>query len=202
MRIYLQEEVASHSRRVAFLRVCLPATALALVAVLVLMPSEDLLEDGARSSKTGGAHLQYSGKMAEGSVVEVTLANFLEEENLSVVQGVVASILHLDGTRHDVEAATLKASSDRDLIDLEGGAVLNSVGEFLVESESFRISLHDSSLLSGGKVEFSFPGGTGNAGKMRITSRPVGSGDGGGWSFIEFIDGVEVTFIRPKNSDL
>ncbi len=196
MRIYRQEEISNYSRRVAILRVGLPLAACALVAILVLLPSDDLPTAGNGKTMSGGESLQFSGRTNDGSAIDVALANFVEDGELTLVEGFEALMANPDGTTHRVLSRRVATGEDQEYLLMQGGATLTAGNRFEVSGEGFRIGLQDSVLSSIGEVTFQFDGGQGSAGRMIITSKPSNNQDGRSWSFIEFTDGVEVSFLK------
>ncbi|MCE2523315.1 MAG: LPS export ABC transporter periplasmic protein LptC [Rhodobacteraceae bacterium] len=203
MRTDRQQEVAGHSRRVAFLRVCLPLAALTLIMILIWMPNDDAPEAPQSGvAETGGESLKYSGRTDDGSVIDVVSASFLKGDELALIQRISARMQNPDGSRHEVLAQSAETKDSGDYIDLKGGAVLQAGGEFRVRSDGFRLSLNQSALHSLGAVTFEFDGGSGQAGSMRIVRRESGRDEADSWSSIEFTNGVEVTFVEFPQSEL
>ena len=202
MRPFRSRTVAGHSRRVAFLRIALPLAAVALVSVLIWAPGGDA-PDELRQGVTvsDGESLRYSGRTEDGSLIDVVSESLLREDELTVIERVSAHMQNPDGSQNLVIAKSAEAENSLEYIDLKGGAVLRANTEFRIRSDGFRLSTSDSSLESLGEVIFEFQGGSGSAGRMKIVRKPSEHGDGNSWSFIEFTDGVEVTFLEFPESD-
>ena len=202
MKARRRRTVAGHSRRVAFLRVALPLAAVALVSVLIWAPGGDA-PDELRQGVTvsDGESLRYSGRTEDGSLIDVVSESLLREDKLTVIERVSAHVQNPDGSQNLVIAKSAEAENSLEYIDLKGGAVLRANTEFRIRSDGFRLSTSDSSLESLGEVIFEFQGGSGSAGRMKIVRKPSEHGDGNSWSFIEFTDGVEVTFLEFPESD-
>ncbi len=203
MRVNLQQQVASYSRRVAILRIGLPLAALALVAVLIWIPDRDQADaPSAGVNETGGEMLQYSGSTADGSTIDISSASFLEDGEFTLVESISAHVQNPDGSEHYVLAKAADTWNSKEYIEFSGGAVLHAVGNFTIEADGFRMSLGETALRSLGAVTFEFDGGSGRAGEMKIVRRVSETEGLDSWSFIEFSDGVEVVFLESGKSEL
>ena len=198
----LQQNVQRHSRRVAFLRVGLPLTALILVVILFWSPDIRLITPaGLDVDQSEGSSVTFSGKTTEGSVVEITTSDFVSENDLVLVTRVSADIQHPDGSWQKITSDTATTNLTEQFIDLEGDAVFRDSSLLEVRSNGFRISLTGTSVESRGQVTFSFEGGNGHAGDMRVIRRDSRSPGGESWSFIELNNDVEVDFLQPGKSE-
>ncbi len=198
----LQRKVQRHSRRVAFLRVGLPLTAVILVVILFWSPDIRLINfSGLDVDQSDGNSITFSGKTTEGSAVEITASDYVSENDLILITRVSADIQHPDGSWHKITSDAATTNLTEQFIDLEGDAIFQDSNLLEVRSSGFRISLTGTSVESTGLVTFSFEGGNGRAGDMRVVRRDPRSPGGESWSLIELNNDVVVEFLQSGKSE-
>ncbi|MDE4134329.1 LPS export ABC transporter periplasmic protein LptC [Phaeobacter sp. QD34_3] len=176
-----------YSRMVAYLKVLLPLTALALLSTLFLISrgidtdavipfAQKEIEERMRGQQITGPF--FSGTTADGDEIMVTAS--VARPGSSSGNGAMASDLEAvirmaQGGRMTLVAETGTIHPGQDMARFTGNVRLTSVDELVVETEELETSLSSLRVQSPGAVRATGPMGTLTAGQMLITAQSEGA---------------------------
>lgn len=191
----------TYSRLVAWLKVVLPLTALAILSTLFLLAREP---DGERSIPYSSvdpsqvareqrlAGPAYAGMTADGAAVSVSAETARPgSDGAFEAQGLVARIEPADGGNATLHAAEGTYDVEAGSAELRGGVVVASSTGWRVEGPAFQASLEAGTVESGGPVTAEGPAGRLEAGSMSLTTTPEGRA-------LLFEGGVRVVYDPAK----
>lgn len=176
-----------YSRMVAYLKVLLPLTALALLSTLFLISrgvdteavipfAQKEIEERMRGQQVTAPF--FSGTTAQGDEIMVTASVARPGSNSG--NGASASDLHAEIRMSEGGRMTLVSDSgaihpDQDLARFSGNVVLTSADGLVVETEELETSLSTLRAESRGTIRAKGPMGNLSAGQMVITSESEGA---------------------------
>ncbi len=196
-----------HSRLVAWLKILLPLTALAILSTLFLIsngvdPQDAIpyaevdITDRLREPRLTDA--AYAGMTEDGAALTLKAAEAVpgtaDSGNAGLARGLSGVLETPDGVRSELTAAEARLDQGARLIVLSGGVVLsNSIG-YRIEMAGMSVSLDRTSLDSDGPVTATGPVGQITAGQMHLGQAEPGR-DG---YLLVFKHRVRLIYLPPK----
>lgn len=176
-----------HSRVVAWLKVLLPLTALAILSTLFLFsrtidPSDAIpyarvdVEERARAPRV--TQPSYAGVTADGALLSVSA----DEARPGADQGAgsataLAGLLETpDGARTELTAAQAELDTSGGLLTLSGGVTVDTNAGYHIETDALSVRLDRTGLDSPGAITATAPMGRITAAGMTLSPDPVTEG--------------------------
>jgi len=200
----------SYSRIIAWLKIILPLTALAILSTLFLVsrtvdptlsiPFADAeIRDLANQPRIGNP--AFSGVAENGSAfnlaADVALPLPDGQSGLSVEQ-VRATFESPDGQVVNIVAANGSVNSTTRMVNLTGGVTLATSLGYSVETDAIAADIDASTLSTAGQIEAFGPLGTISAGQMHL--QPETAGDTGSFELI-FQNRVKLVYDPTKHQE-
>ena len=198
----------SYSRLVAWLKIVLPLTALAILSTLFLfsrpidpagrLPLASLdVARIAREERIGGP--SFSGVIGDGTAVTISAetARPIAGEARGIAADNLRAVLQApDGLRVEIAAASGRYLGATRRAELRGGVRLSASSGYVAQTDSLMADVAGRRLESGGAVTARGPLGRLSAGKLVLRQHSAAA-QGGGYELI-FLDGVNLVYLPPK----
>ena len=194
----------THSRIVAWAKVVLPVTALAILSTMFLLsqdhdperaiPYSDVDVDALlRDQRVGEPN--YSGVTRDGAAIELRAAEARPdpaEPSRMGAELLTAAIELAGGGRVAIDAQRGTIDTGRSTARLEGGVVLLATDGTRVETDALDAALDRTEIASEGEVTADSPMGRMTAGRMTIRQDAATGG-----MVVDFSDGVKLVYAPP-----
>ena len=193
-----------HSRVVAWAKVLLPVTALAILSTMFLLsqshdperaiPYADVDVDALlRDQRVGEPN--YSGVTRDGAAIEMRAAEARPDPAQPTRVGaelLTAAIELAGGGRLGIDAERGTIDTGRSTARLEGGVVILASDGTRVETDALDAALDRTEIASEGEVTADSPMGRMTAGRMTIRQDAATGG-----MVVDFSDGVKLVYAPP-----
>lgn len=174
-----------YSQVVAWLKILLPLSALALMSTMFLVArqtgseaeipfAEQLREAGRTDEQVGSPYFAGTTERGDALTFEATRARPVSEGRIAADE-LTARIGLTDGGTVDFRAPNAMFTDGSAMATLSGGVEIDSSTGYRVQTESLKAAIDRIDLESDGEVRADGPAGTLTAGKMRIL--PSGPAD-------------------------
>jgi lipopolysaccharide export system protein LptC len=205
----MAQNLATYSRIVAWLKVILPLTALALLSTVFLLaraidpeqsiPFADVdVKELAREPRITAP--EFAGMTADGAAISITAD--VARTGLPTSEDIAADRLTAQFQTPDgaeiLAQANQGAIVDASVATLEGNVYIRSTAGYRIETEQITLDLDRTDIETAGVVRGTGPVGTLTAGRMHMELR-AGSGD----SILVFKDGIRVLYdpsLQPEDT--
>jgi len=175
----MARKIDSYSRFIAWLKVLLPLSALAILSTLFLLSrqidptagipfAQSDVEDRVKGQQVTGPF--FSGTNDAGDQLSFTTQSLRSQNGQSVADGLSASIEYRDGSRMDVQAQTGTLDVAEDRVVLTGGVSITTTTGYEIRTDEVTAGLSDGTFVAQNPVSASGPPGQLTAGSFMATS--------------------------------
>lgn len=181
-------DIDAHSRLIAWLKIVLPFTALAILSTLFLVSRqinpedaipyadvdvEDRLREPRMTSPT------YAGMTTDGAALTISAAEARPDQanaNSGTAQDVVGRLETPDGTRTDVQAGSARIENDKRMVYFTNGVTIAQNNGWTVSSQELAANLDKAEFMTDTEIQAKGPAGTLTADSLRLTEDPLNTG--------------------------